>query len=57
VWKKPPTVIKKPATPVLKKPPRLNKSDGKIPSSEIEEELQREEKEERVFKNSPFPRY
>lgn len=54
-----PPVLIQPVRPVLKKhPPMLKKTPYlEIPSSDIAEELSREQKQERKFKNSPFPRY
>jgi L,D-transpeptidase ErfK/SrfK len=37
--------------------PKLDESEGVVPRSEIEEELRREEMQEREFRNSPFPHY
>ena len=50
------------APPPVAMPPVLpaepNKTpDGTVSKKEIEEELQREEKQDREFKNSPFPLY
>lgn len=59
---KPPTLestppILKSKAPVLEAAPPVLESDGIIPRREIEDELRREEMQEREFKNSPFPRY
>lgn len=51
-----PPVLKS-APPVLESAPPALESKGVIPRNEIEDELRREEQQEREFKTSPFPRY